>query len=125
MSYEMSLDISSPEGLSSTEYSGLRLIVGGKTPLDTAKRWYLGGTLFWYLNPSFKETPVSSGSDDTSIYHFRFLVDYRWSERLLLNSSLDFMTLESDFSGGGTRITPALKASQRFQTLNVGISYMF
>jgi hypothetical protein len=125
MSYEMSVDVSTPAGFNTTEYSGLRLIVGGRTPLDIAKRWYLGGTLYWYLNPSFKEKPLSSGSDDTSIYHFRFLLDYRWSERLLVNSSLEFLTLESDFSGTGSRPIPALKTSQRFQTLNFGVSYMF
>jgi hypothetical protein len=58
---------------------------------------------------------------------FRFLLDYRWSERILLNSSLDFTTFMSDFNGGGNRPLgqDAVKGSQRFQTLNVGASYMF
>ncbi len=125
MSYDMSIDAGTGNGLNSTEYSGLRLVVGGKTPLDMANRWYLGGTLHWYLNPGYKEKPFSSGSEDSKIVHFRFLLDYRWSERIMLNSSMEFMTFMTDFSGGGNRPVDAVKGSQRFQTITFGASYMF
>jgi hypothetical protein len=100
-------------------------MLGGKTPLDIANKWYLGGTLFWYLNPGYKEKPFSSGSEDTKIVQFKFSLDHRWSERIMLNSSLDFMTFMTDFGGGGSRPQAALKGSQRFQTLYIGASYMF
>lgn len=125
MSYDMSVDISSGNGFNNTEYSGLRLVLGGKTPLDIANRWYLGATLHWYIHTSHKEDPFNSGDDDSNIVQFRFLLDYRWSERIMLNSSLDFMTLMSDYGGVGNRPADAIKGSQRFQTLNVGASYMF
>ncbi len=125
MSYDMSVDASAGNGLNSTEYSGVRLMLGGKTPLDIANKWYLGGTLFWYLNAGYKEKPLASGSEDTKIVQFKFSLDYRWSERIMLNSSLDFMTFMTDFGGGGNRPQAALKGSQRFQTLFVGASYMF
>lgn len=125
MNYDMDVDISSGNGLNDTEYSGFRLVLGGKTPLDIANRWYLGATLNWYINSSYKESPFSSGSDDSKIVQFRFLLDYRWSERILLNSALDFTTFMSDFNGGGNRPSAAVKGSQRFQTLNFGASYMF
>jgi hypothetical protein len=125
MSYDMSIDAGTGNGLNSTEYSGLRLVVGGKTPLDLANRWYLGGTLHWYLNPGYKEKPFSSGGEDSKMVHFRFLLDYRWSERIMLNSSMEFMTFMTDFSGGGNRPVDAVKGSQRFQTITFGASYMF
>jgi hypothetical protein len=125
MNYSMDVDTSSGNGLNSTEYSGFRLLLGGKTPLDIANRWYLGATLQWYLHTSYKEKPFSSGADDSKIVNFRFLLDYRWSERVVLNSSLDFATYMVDFNGGGNRPVSATKGSERFQTLNVGASYMF
>lgn len=125
MSYDMSIDTTTNRGFNSTEYSGLRLVVGGKTPLDMANRWYLGGTLHWYLNPGYKEKPFSSGSEDSKIVQFRFLLDYRWSERIMLNSSMDFTSFMTDFSGAGTRPVSTVKGSQRFQTLSFGASYMF
>lgn len=125
LSYDMSVDISSGNGFSNTKYSALRLVLGGKTPLDVANRWYLGGTLFWYINPSFHEDPISSSVASSKMVQFHFSLDYRWSERIFLNSNLDFLTLMTDFNGLGTRPVPALKESQRFQTISVGATYMF
>jgi hypothetical protein len=124
--YKMSVDKSTPVSLVTTEYSALRVTLGGKTPIDDHKRWYLGAQLLVYWNPKLSESPYSSGSSDNKIVNFNFGVDYRWSERILLNGAIDFKTLMSDFSGTGTRPAPAAtSSSQKIQTLNFGISYMF
>lgn len=122
--YEMDVD-QVANGLTSTEYSSMRFTFGGKTPIDNANRWIVGANLYWYLNPKLVERPVSSGGEDSRIVHFTFLLDYRWSERLWLNGELDFKTFTSNFSGTGTRPTPATQSSQKFTTLNLGVSYMF
>lgn len=123
--FRLSVDNSDPQGLTSLEYKSLRLTVGGKTPIDEASRWYMGAQLYWYINPSLSEEPVSSGSDKNKIVHFTFSGDYRWSERLILNSSLDFKTMTTNFSGLGNRTVPGLKATNRLTQLNLGITYMF
>lgn len=123
--YKMSIDDSVPQGLVSTEYSSPRIMIGARTPIDDANRWYLGGMLYWYINAGLKERPVSSGSDDSTIVQYTLQLDYRWSERLFINSALDFKTFSSDFSGAFTRNVPGSKASHRFQSLVFGATYMF
>lgn len=123
--YRMSIDNSSPEGLVSSEYSSPRILLGARTPIDDANRWYLGGMIYWYLNAGLKERPISSGGEDSRIVHYNLQLDYRWSERILINSALDFKTFTTDFSGGGSRAVDGSKGSHRFQTLVLGASYMF
>jgi hypothetical protein len=122
--FKMSMDYTN-DGLTTSEYSSTRLTIGGKTPIDMNNQWYLGATLFWYLHPSFHESPVSSGNDDNSMVHFNFLLDYRYSERIWFNSGLEFKTFQTDFTGTGTRPTPGVKGSHKTQMLLFGVSYMF
>ncbi|MBY0314110.1 MAG: porin family protein [Bdellovibrionales bacterium] len=124
--FRLSVDNSNPVGLTSLEYKSLRLTLGGKTPVDDANRFYAGAMLYWYLNPSMNEDPVSSGSEKSRIVHFNFSGDYRYSERVWINSGIDFKTLTTNFSGTGTRPgSPGQKATNRFTQLNLGITYMF
>lgn len=121
--YRMSLDYTS-DGLTSAEYSSPRILLGARTPF-IEDRWFLGGMIYWYLNPGLKERPVSSGAEDSRMVQFTFQVDYRWSERIFLNSGLDIKTFSTDFSGAGTRPTPGTKASHSFRSLIFGATYMF
>ncbi|MCC6137964.1 MAG: hypothetical protein IT287_04985 [Bdellovibrionaceae bacterium] len=123
--YRMSIDDSSPEGLMSSEYSSPRLILGARTPIDENNRWFLGGMLYWYISSGLKERPLSSGSEDSRMVQYTLQLDYRWSERIFINSALDFKTFSTDFSGGGTRLVPATTGSHRFQNIVFGASYMF
>jgi hypothetical protein len=124
--YKMSVDNSTPVGLLTTEYSAVRFTLGGKTPVDEAKRWYVGASLLLYWNPKLSEKPYSSGSSDNKLVNFNFGVDYRWSERIVFNGALDFKTFMTDFTGTGTRPAPsATSNSQKLQTLLLGVSYMF
>lgn len=123
--YKLSLDDSNPQGLVSTEYSSPRIMMGARTPMDDANLWYLGGMLYWYINPGLKERPITSGSEDSTIVQYALQLDYRWSERLFINSALDFKTFSTDFSGTGTRTVPGTKATHRFQSLVFGATYMF
>lgn len=124
-SFDMDLD-KSAEGLPSTTYSGARLTLGGKTPVDNAKRWYVGASLMLYFNPNFKEKPITSGTSyDSKMVHFNGGVDYRYSERIWITGALDIKTMMSDISGNGTRLVDGTKQSQKMQTLLLGIGYMF
>lgn len=125
--YKMSIDDSNPTGLLSSEYSSPRLLLGARTPLDDAQRWYLSGMLYWYINAGLKERPYSSGGEDSRIVHYSLLLDYRWSERIWINSGLDFKTFSTDFSGVGNRPDgkSGTSGSHRFQSLVFGASYMF
>jgi hypothetical protein len=123
--FKMSMDYTLG-GLTSSEYSSPRLTIGGKTPVDMNNQWYFGATLFWYVNPSFHESPVASGSDSGNrMVHFNFLLDYRYSERIWFNSGLEFKTFQTDFTGPGTGTAPAIKGSHKTQMLLFGVSYMF
>ncbi len=123
--YKLSIDDSVPQGLVSTEYSSPRIMIGARTPMDDANLWYLGGMLYWYLNPGLKERPVTSGSEDSTIVQYALQLDYRWSERLFINSALDFKTFSTDFSGAGSRNIPGTKGTHRFQSFVFGATYMF
>lgn len=123
--YNMSLD-NSTDGLSSTEYKSFRITLGGKTPIDAHERWYMGASLLLYLGADLSEKPQTSGSSsDNKIVHFNVGLDYRYSERVWINTALDFKTFMSDFSGAGSRSVNGTKNSEKFQTLQAGISYMF
>lgn len=123
--YKMSLDNSNPEGLVTSEYASPRLMLGGRLPVDDLKTWNISGIMYWYLNAGLHEKPVSSGAEDSRMVHFVFKLDYRWSERIWINSGLEWKTFSTDFSGTGTRIVPGTHGSHRFQNFIFGASYMF
>lgn len=132
-SYRMYADVSSPDALETTTYSGMYFGVGGAFPVTDNKLWFLGGKLNFFLLPSMRETPRSSGSSSkNTINEFSIFVQRKIGENLRATGSLDFSLYGSSLSGQGNRIGPtngtpenAASISQKHTVLTGGIVYMY
>jgi hypothetical protein len=125
--YRVSTADSTPRSLTTLNYSGLMLGLGGSFPVTAEREWYIGGSFNLYLFPNLSESPVSSGSSSkNSINEFSFFVQRKISENLLFVGSLDYALYLTDYSGTGTRAPEkATSLSQRHTVLNGGVIYRF
>jgi hypothetical protein len=131
-SYRMYVDSSTPEALTTVNYSGMLIGLGGSFPISDQKLWYVGGRLNLYMFVSLAESPDSSGNaSKNTINDFSLFAEKKIAENLRAVGSLDFSLYSTSFSGTGTRTGPGgvtesgTSLSQRHTTFNGGISYMF
>jgi hypothetical protein len=132
MSYRMYVDDSTPQALTTVNYSGYVMGLGGSFPLNEEKIWYLGGQFNLVLLPRLSESPDSSGNNPNStINDFSLFVERKIAENLRATGSIDFSLYSTNFGGGaGTRMTGstpdiASSLSQRHMLLSAGVVYMF
>lgn len=128
MTYRMFVDDSTPTGLTTANYSGMLLGLGGSFPITDDKIWYAGGRLNLFVFTSLNESPKTSGdSSKNSINDFSLFVERKIAENMRLTGSLDFSLYSSSFSGQGTRDNgeTASSLSQRHTILSGGLVYMF
>lgn len=118
--YDMYVDESTPAGLTSKTYSGVKLGVSGDYPLNDNSPYSLGANLFFFFNANLKEEPTSSGKSDNSITQFGLFLDRSLRINLKARFNLDFELYDSKFSGA----TPST-ASQKLTSLSGGIYYLF
>jgi hypothetical protein len=130
--YRMFVDDSQPTSLTTVEYSGAMLGLGGSFPITEKKKWYLGGRLNLYLMPRFNESPVTSGAEAKStINDFTLFGEHKFAENLKLTASIDFSLYSTNFSGIGNRTDSggnpetATSLSHRHNLLTAGLIYMF
>lgn len=122
------VDQSTPAAFNSMNFGGLNFGVAGMFPLETSQKkpFYLGGRLYYFLNPTVSESPTSSGSGSSAqISSFAATGDYRYSERMGIHMELMFDLMSASFSGAGTRTPSASSASHTITTLAAGIEYYF
>ena len=130
-SYRMYVDDSSPRALTTANYSGMLIGLGGSFPVTENKLWYLSGKLNYYLIASLEETPVTSGgSSKSSINDFNLSVERKIAENFRVIGSLDFSLYTTNFSGQGTRTNggaaeSATTMSHDHKTITGGLIYMF
>ncbi len=127
-SYKLMLDNSTPTTLTSMTFSGIKFGLDGSTPIFAGTPWGVGGQVFFFINPSLSESPVSSGSSSTaSINQFGAYGYYKWSEHIKFKLQMDFELYAANFSGVGTRSggDSATNGSQRLLTLWGGAYYLF
>lgn len=132
MTYRMFVDDSTPTGLTTANYSGMLLGLGGSFPVTDDKIWFAGGRLNLFVFTTLNESPKTSGdSSKNSINDFSLFVERKIAENLRLTGSLDFSLYSSSFSGQGTRVDGAGVAetasslSQKHTVLSGGLVYMF
>lgn len=124
--YRLYTDDSSPRGVTTMDFSGFKFGAKGSVPVTPDQEWSAGAYIFFHLNPTMKESPVSSGDDnDATINQFGITTGRRLSEHLRAEASLDFSIYSAKFSGSGSRAEPATSASHRHTGLTAGIYYMF
>ncbi|MCB0362578.1 MAG: hypothetical protein KDD35_07645, partial [Bdellovibrionales bacterium] len=124
--YRLFVDNSDLRSFTTMDYSGFKFGAKGSFPVIEDLSWSVGGYVNFFLNPSMKESPVTSGSDnDASINQFGILAIHRLGERLKLESSLDFAVYSAQFTGEGNGSESATSASHRHVGLSASVYYLF
>lgn len=126
--YRMYVDDSSPRGLTTVNYSGFLVGLGGSFPIAEDKIWYVNGRLHLFLMAALEESPVTSGSSSKStINDFALGVDRRIGQNFLVTGSVEISLYSSTFSGVGTRSSTeyATTLSQNHLGMTGGLTYMF
>jgi hypothetical protein len=118
--YEMYVDASTPVGLTTKDYSGVKLGVSGNYPLQDNSPFQMGANLFFFFDADLNEDPAVSGSSDNTITQFGVFMDRALRINLKARFNLDFELYSSNFSGG-----TATSGSQKHTTISGGIYYMF
>ena len=112
-------------GLTSMNYSGVKLGLKGYFPITFDRKWAVGAELFMFLNPRLSESPGTSGaSSSNTINQFSFFTRYKLSASMFVLGGLDIELYSTKFSGTGSR-TFASGASHRHTSLSSGLLYMF
>jgi hypothetical protein len=119
-SFDKYVDSSTPDGLTSRTYSGIKLGVAGQYPVSEGSPYSLGANLFFFFDADLSESPAISGGSKNSITQFGFFVDKQLRTNLKARANLDFEALSSNHSGAGVN-----SASQRHTLLSGGLYYMF
>ncbi len=127
--YKMFVDDSSPRALTTVNYGGFLIALGGSLPVTPKRDWYVGGEFDITLFSTMSEQPVSSGTQsNNSIYEFKLWGEKKISENIHALGGVDFSLYSTNFSGApGDRGTNeiATSLSQRQTRLKAGIEYLF
>lgn len=117
-SYELFVDSSSPQGLTTKAYSGPKLGVSGSYPVGEGSPYSFGANLNFLFQSRLNETPNISGNGSNTATAFGTFVDKQLHMNLKARVQLDFEMYSSTFSGGAS-------ASQKHTTLSGGLYYLF
>lgn len=124
--YRMFVDNSQPLALTTVNYSGFLIGLGGSFPVTDEKIWYAGGRMSFYLFPRLSESPESSGgSSENRIVDFTMYVERKIAENLRAVGAIEFSQYGTSFDGAGSRSERGTSLSQKHQILSAGINYQF
>ncbi len=116
--YELFVDQSTPQGLTTKAYSGPKLGVAGSYPLGPDSPYSLGADLNLLFQSHLNETPSVSGSATNTATQFGIFGDKQLFINLKARMQVDFEIYTSSFSGGNS-------SSQKHTTLSAGVYYLF
>ncbi|MCH2534638.1 MAG: porin family protein [Bdellovibrionales bacterium] len=115
-----------PNGLTTLSYSGIKIGLSGSAPVTPDQQWSVGADFYWVINPQLTETPGTSGnSADNSVSLFGINVGKKLGVNLQAIGKFNLEMYSTNFSGTGTRSTPATSASQRHASVTAGLNYFF
>lgn len=125
--YRLYVDDSDLRGFTTSDFGGFKFGAKGSFPVTDDLDWSVGGYINYFLNPSLKESPVSSGDDnDASINQFGIIGSRRLGEHLKIEASLDFAAYSAKFFGPGGRGDEAAKSlSHRHTGLSAAVHFLF
>lgn len=115
-----------PNGLTTLSYSGIKVGLSGSAPVTPDKKWSVGADFYWVINPKLTETPGTSGnSSSNSISLFGVSLGKKLGVNLQAIGRFNLEMYSSNFSGTGTRTTPATSASHKHASVTAGLNYFF
>lgn len=124
LSYKLFTDDTDPDTFLTQHFTGFKIGVNGAAPLGPGGEYGIGGEFAMVLNPSVKESPVTSGdSAKSQIVQFGILGFKKLGERLKMQFNLDFEMYSANFSGTGGHT--ATSSSHRYTTFSGGLYYLF
>lgn len=124
--FKSTVDDSTPKAFTSNTFTGMVLGFGGSMPVSDSLPITLGAKLDYHWNPSFSESPVSTGgSSSSTVTSFNFWGTMRWTEHYHLKSSLIYDLFSASLSGSGTRSPNGTSVSHSLMTITAGIEYFF
>ncbi len=118
--YRLYVDDTDDEAITTKQYGGLKLGLGGSYPMPNRSPYSLGANLYLIYNPKLSEDPNSSGNSNNQVNQFGFFVDRQMAMNLKARFNLDFELYSSDFSGG-----TVTSSSQKHTVLSGGVYYLF
>lgn len=119
---------STPTSFTSSIFSGIGVGLSGYTPWDEYEsKWGFGAELWYHLYPSVSETPVTSGSpQNTNIVELSGAGYYHWRPNLYWVTKVSLNSLNTSFSGTGTRTNGTASSSDYSWTrINAGVEHLF
>lgn len=125
VSIKTNVSTTTPTALTSTQTDALALQLKAEMPLSADLPLVLGAGFDIYMNPSFTESPVTSGTGKTSITSFDIFGFYPISDNLRLRGDVGLMSISTSFSGTGTRSNPAYSTSIQTFSEHIGVEYLF
>jgi hypothetical protein len=129
MTYKMFVDDSQPTSLTSVNYTGYILGMGGSFPVTENRIWYVGGTFNLILSPRLSELPVTSGSSPkNSVNDFSLYIEKKLGINLRACASVDFSLYSTSFGGSTSTRSDhdyATSLSQKHSIVSGGINYLF
>lgn len=116
---------STPVAFTSTELSGLIMAVGGYFPISEKNDIGMGVDARFMFAKTMTESPVDSGSADPSYSQFGIYGIYQYTTNIHLKGQLNYMSINTSFSGTPTRANPARSFDQTATMYLFGIEYLF
>lgn len=116
---------STPVAFTSTELSGLLFAIGGYFPISEKNDVGMGIDARFMFAKTMTESPVDSGSTDPSYNQFGLYGIYQYTTNIHLKGQLNYMSINTSFSGTPTRLNPARSLSQTATMYLFGIEYLF
>ena len=123
--FSTDVDNSTPTAFTSTKTSSLNLSARASMNISEELPLKIGGRFDLYLSPRFSESPVNSGSASVNLTSFGFFGIYKLNDKYNLRGDLSLTSINSRFSGTGTRTNPAGSGNQEIMTQQFGIEYLF
>lgn len=115
-----------PTSFTSFKVSGMSLGLGGYFPVSKDNDMALGVDTKFILSPSFSESPVTSGTGDTSITDFSFYGVFQWTTNMQFKGIIQTTSIQQNFTGGtATRVNPARSVEAKTTTYGLNLEYLF
>ncbi len=114
-----------PTAFTSIKVSGMALGLGGYFPVTNDNDLAIGVDTKFVLSPTLSESPVHSGSADTSVTDFTFYGVFQWTTNMQFKAIIQTNSIQSNFSGTPTRLNPARSVEVKNTTYGLNLEYLF
>ncbi|MBC7420943.1 MAG: hypothetical protein H7328_09455 [Bdellovibrio sp.] len=124
-SYKTQVSATTPVALTSTQTDGISLKLTGIIPLQPEYPFAIGADAQFLVSSNFSESPVSSGSSNSTVTAVSVFATYNYSPTIRYRADLGFESINASFSGVSTRANPSKSTTIKSTSQLFGIEYLF